>query len=30
MRFEMDGMTGHGIFELLVQGDRYPRYPTWS
>ncbi len=30
MRFEMDGMTGHGIFELLVQGDRYPRYPNWS
>ena len=30
MRFEMDGMTGHGIFELLVQGDRYPRYRTWS
>ncbi len=29
MRFEMDGMTGHGIFELLVQGERYPRYPNW-
>ena len=29
MRFEMDGMTGHGIFELLVQGRGYDRYPTW-
>jgi hypothetical protein len=30
MHFEMDGMSGDGIFELLVQGDRYPRYPTWN
>lgn len=30
MRFEMDGMVGQGIFELLVQGDHYPRYPTWA
>ena len=30
MRYEMDGMTGHGIFELLVMGDRYPRYPNWG
>jgi hypothetical protein len=30
MRFRMDDMTGFGIFELLVQGDRYPRYPTWG
>ena len=30
MRFEMDGMTGMGIFELLVGGDRYPRYPAWG
>lgn len=29
MRFDMDGMTGHGIFELLVWGGGYPRYPTW-
>ena len=29
MRFEMDGMVGHGIFELFVAGQRYPRYPTW-
>ena len=29
MRFEMDGMVGHGIFELLVQGNRYARYPQW-
>ena len=30
MRFEMDGMTGMGIFELLVGGDRYPRHPAWG
>jgi hypothetical protein len=30
MRFETDGMTGHGIFELLVQGRGYPRYPAWT
>jgi hypothetical protein len=30
MHFEMDDMTGHGIFELLVQGNRYDRYPTWG
>ena len=30
MRFEMDGMTGSGIFELLVGGDHYQRYPTWG
>jgi hypothetical protein len=29
MRFEMDGMTDYGIFELLVEGDRYRRYPNW-
>ena len=30
MRYEMDGMTGSGIFELLVRGDHYQRYPTWG
>ncbi len=30
MRFEMEGLTGHGIFELLVQGRGYDRYPTWA
>lgn len=29
MTFEMDGMSGQGIFELLAMGDHYPRYPTW-
>ena len=27
MRYEMDGMVGSGIFELLVRGDHYQRYP---
>jgi hypothetical protein len=30
MRFRMDDMTGFGIFELLVGGERYPRYPNWD
>lgn len=30
MRFEMEGRTGHGIFELLVWGDKYERYPSWT
>jgi hypothetical protein len=30
MRFESDGMIGHGIFEFLVAGRRYPRYPNWT
>ena len=30
MKFQMDGMTGHGIFELLIYGDRYQRYPNWG
>ncbi len=30
MEFEFDGRTGHGIFELLVMGDRYDRYPNWG
>jgi hypothetical protein len=29
MRFECNGMTGAGIFELFVMGDGYPRYPNW-
>lgn len=30
MQFEMDGMIGHGIFELLARGDHYKRYPNWD
>ena len=30
MDFEMNGEVGHGIFEILVFGDGYPRYPTWT
>jgi hypothetical protein len=30
MEFELAGMTGHGIFELLVRGDHYERYPNWE
>jgi len=30
MQFQMDGLIGNGIFELLVHGDRYPRYPNWG
>ena len=30
MRYEMDGMSGSGIFELLIRGDHYQRYPTWG
>jgi hypothetical protein len=30
MQFDMGGMPGQGIFELLVYGDGYPRYPTWG
>jgi hypothetical protein len=29
MRFDLDGNVGWGIFELLVGGAGYPRYPTW-
>jgi hypothetical protein len=29
MIFQLDGMSGHGIFELLIQGDGYERYPHW-
>lgn len=30
MRYETDGMIGHGVFEHLVAGYRYPRYPNWG
>jgi hypothetical protein len=30
MEFEFAGLTGHGIFELLVRGDHYERYPNWG
>jgi hypothetical protein len=30
MRFELDGMAGRGIFELLLMGDRYDRYRNWG
>ncbi|GEM_PF-244578 len=30
MRFEMDGRTGWGIFELLMGGQGYRRYPNWA
>lgn len=29
MRFELDGRTGHGIFEILSGSDGYQRYPNW-
>jgi hypothetical protein len=29
MRFQLNGKTGLGIFELLLGGDGYPRYPNW-
>jgi hypothetical protein len=29
MQFDLGGMTGAGIFEVYVNGDGYPRYPTW-
>ncbi len=29
MAFEVNGMKGHGIFELFAWGDHYPRYPNW-
>jgi hypothetical protein len=29
MTFEFDGKTGQGIFELVVGGEGYPRYPNW-
>ena len=30
MQFSYDGHTGWGIFELLVGGEAYPRYPNWK
>lgn len=30
MRFDMDGQTGWGIFELLMGGQGYRRYPNWA
>lgn len=30
MRFDFDGDTGWGIFELLMGGQGYRRYPNWS
>jgi len=30
MEFEMNGMVGHGIFEILARGDHYQRYPNWG
>lgn len=30
MRFDLDGETGWGIFELLMGGQGYRRYPNWT
>ena len=30
MRYEYNGMVGHGIFEMFVAGRRYPRYANWN
>ena len=30
MRFELDGQTGWGIFELLLGGQGHRRYPNWT
>ena len=30
MRFDFDGRIGWGIFEILMGGDAYPRYPNWQ
>jgi hypothetical protein len=29
MRFDLDGSTGWGIFEILMGGNAYPRYGNW-
>ncbi|MGA7052420.1 MAG: hypothetical protein WBZ37_14340 [Mycobacterium sp.] len=30
MRFQLDGDTGWGIFEILMGGQCYARYPNWT
>ena len=30
MRFELDGQTGWGIFEILLGGKGHRRYPNWT
>jgi hypothetical protein len=30
MRFDFDGQIGWGIFEILMGGNAYPRYPNWK
>jgi hypothetical protein len=30
MRFDFDGRIGWGIFEILMGGNAYPRYPNWK
>ena len=30
MRFELDGQSGWGIFELLLGGQGHRRYPNWT
>ena len=29
MRFDLEGRTGWGIFEILMGGNAYSRYPNW-
>ncbi len=29
MRFDLEGKTGWGIFEILMGAGAYPRYPNW-
>jgi hypothetical protein len=29
MRFDLDGKTGHGVFEILSGSDGYQRYANW-
>ena len=30
MRFQLDGQTGWGVFEFLMGGQGYRRYPNWA